>query len=123
MNNAWLSEKKVDQKLSRADVPTALPELFWLSHYYERAVFCTDYIAPESVTDAIRLTSDGIAVRDSCVNSLQLPLADVTLAIFDWFPSLLTSMTMTLQHEPGAPAPGQQAAPFQRLHSGEHRWR
>src|SRR5271157_1274846 len=85
MSNHWLSEKKVEQKLEKMAVPTALLEHFWLSHYYERAVFHADYLAPESIVDAIRLTQHGNELRESCANSLHIPLADVTLALYGRF--------------------------------------
>jgi len=85
MNNNWLSEKKVEQKLEKSGATSLLPEHFWLGQYYQRAIFRADYITPSSVVDMIRLTSEGEKIRESCAASLQIPLADITLALYGYF--------------------------------------
>ncbi len=85
MSNAWLSEKKIEQNLQKIDVPLALLEHFWLSRYYQLAVFNSQYLAPEAITDSIRLTQHGNDLCNACATSLSIPLADVTLAIYGYF--------------------------------------
>jgi hypothetical protein len=64
---------------------TTLAEHYWLSQFYESAVFLPSYATPTEVSEIVHLTEAGRKLRDSCVAALSLPPADVTLAIYGRF--------------------------------------
>jgi hypothetical protein len=85
MGHYCLSMDEVQKAIETDPDATALAESYWLSWFYESAVFNAGYTAPETVCDAVRLTNLGNQARDACMRDLQTALAETTLAVFGHF--------------------------------------
>src|SRR5690349_1409059 len=85
MTTQWLSEKKVEQTIQQLGAPMTLAEHHWLSYFYRYAVFHPDYHAREDFGGAVILTQTGKQLRDACAAALELPIPDVSLALYGYF--------------------------------------
>jgi hypothetical protein len=85
MSTSWMSATKIEQRLKTMPSASTLAEHFWLSRFYERAVFHADYSTPNGVSELVRLTDVGNKLRESCLTALGLPSPDVTLAVYGRF--------------------------------------
>ncbi len=85
MHHDWQPRNRIEQRLKQSIDTPALAEAFWISRFYQGAVFRADYTAPDSLPNIVQFTTQGEQLLAACVSAIGISKPDAALALFGRF--------------------------------------